>query len=238
MICTLDGPDGKTASAAYKATTPSISAHITADCEHPEVAFRILDLMHKEVFTITNRWGKQGENWDYVANLNEEEIEKMMSEKMGTTIEYDWENYTYAGYPAYIYEFNSIWGKPQNNNWQSVGTNFNAPEYIAGYFAGLQRTDEEYMSSPAGEYTIGEYLEDIKKHIPAEPITTIKYADLDKQAEAEEIESELVSYVFEKLGAWFTGVSDVEADWDSYLAELEKIGLSRYLELAQEGWNK
>ena len=31
-------------------------------------------------------------------------------------------------------------------------------------------------------------------------------------------------YVYEKLASWFTGVSDVEADWDNYLAELETIG--------------
>ena len=48
------------------AVTPSSNAHITADCEHPEVAFRLLDLMCKEEMTITARWGKQGENWDYV----------------------------------------------------------------------------------------------------------------------------------------------------------------------------
>ena len=38
------------------AVTPSSNAHITADCEHPEVAFRLLDLMCREDFTITSRY--------------------------------------------------------------------------------------------------------------------------------------------------------------------------------------
>jgi len=88
LLSTLDGPDG-TSSVAYKADVPANRAYITADCEHPEVAFRILDLMCREDFTITSRWGKQGENWDYVTNLNEEEIEKQASEAAGSTVEYD-----------------------------------------------------------------------------------------------------------------------------------------------------
>ena len=38
------------------AVTPSSNAHITAVCEHPEVAFRLLDLMCREDFTITSRY--------------------------------------------------------------------------------------------------------------------------------------------------------------------------------------
>jgi len=115
---------------------------------------------------------------------------------------------------------------------------FRTAEITAGYNAATLRTDEETVSTAAGSYSVGQYLEDIADNVPKEPITKIKYANLDTQLEAEEIEAELVSYVFEKLGAWFTGTSDVEADWDAYLANLEKIGLSRYLELSQEGWKK
>lgn len=237
LLSTLDGPDG-TSSVAYKADVPVNRAYITADCEHPEVAFRILDLMCREDFTITSRWGKQGENWDYVANLNEEEIEKQASEAAGTTVEYDWENVTFAGYPAYFYEYKNIWGKPQNNHWYNEAVVFRTAEITAGYNAATLRTDEETLSTAAGSYSVGQYLEDIADNVPKEPITRIKYTNLDAQLEAEEIEEELVSYVYEKLGAWFTGMSDVEADWDAYLADLEKIGLSRYLELSQEGWKK
>ena len=193
--------------------------------------------MCREDLTITSRWGKQGENWDYVTDLTEAEIEVQVNADKGTSIEYDWENTIYAGHPAYFYEYKNIWGKPQNNHWYNEAVVFRTAEITAGYNAATQRTDAEYVATAAGSYSVGQYLEDIADNIPKEPITKIKYANLDAQLEAEEIEAELVAYVWEKLGAWFTGVSDVETDWDSYLAELEKIGLSRYLELAQEGWN-
>jgi len=82
-----------------------------------------------------------------------------------------------------------------------------------------------------------EELLDFLRHASI-PVAAKRFSEGVIPRTAEEIEAELVSYVFEKLGAWFTGTSDVEADWDAYLANLEKIGLSRYLELSQEGWKK
>ena len=38
------------------------------------------------------------------------------------------------------------------------------------------------------------------------------------------------------ISAWFTGTSDVEADWNTYLDKLEEICLSDWLELNQKGW--
>ena len=71
---------------------------------------------------------------------------------------------------------------------------------------------------------------------PDEKITKIKYADADIQAEAELIATELKSYVWEKIGSWCLGTSDVDAEWDTYLQELEAIGLSDWLEIQQDGW--
>ena len=106
-----------------------------------------------------------------------------------------------------------------------------------GYMAAIARADAEFLSNPANTYDQGDYLEVAERIKPKETISKIKYATLDEQVEAEEIASELKSYVYEKMAGWFTGVSDVEADWDAYLAELEAIGLSRYLELSQKAWN-
>lgn len=235
LIDILKGPDG-TASVAYTPDVPSNRAYITSYCEHPEVAFRILDLMCREDFTITARWGIQGEHWDYVSDLDEAEVESMMSAKKGEEVKYDWENVKYAGYPAYIFEHENIWGQIGNTHWQNVNVAFRTAEVAAGYNAAMQRVDGDAVSTPAGEYTVGQYLEDIAEYIPEEPITKIKYLTLDKQIEAEEIQTELNGYVWEKLASWFIGTTDVEEEWDSYLQELESIGLSRYLELSQEGW--
>ena len=233
----LKGPDGFS-SIAWAPDVPQAKAYITADCEHPEVAFRVLDLMCREDFVITNRWGKQGENWDYVTNLDEEEIERQVSERVGRPVEYDWENAIFAGYPAYIYEMKTTWRVPSNIHWMNQTVAFRTGEVAGGYYAALLEFDEETLSNPANEYTLAQYLTDIVDLIPEEPVTKINYASLEDSVEAETIYQELDTYVFEKLTTWFTGRADVEAEWDTYLKELDTIGLSRYLELSQKGWQK
>jgi len=44
------------------------STHITTDCEHPEIAFRLLDFMCSEESYLRQRWGVKGEDWNYVTN--------------------------------------------------------------------------------------------------------------------------------------------------------------------------
>ena len=232
----IAGPDGFK-SVAYKPDAPTAKAYITSDCENPEVAFRILDLMCREDITITSRWGKQGENWDYVENLNEEEIEAWASEQKGVAVEYDWENGSYAGYEPYFYEYKSIWAELQNAHWVNAGVVFRAGNITGGYNAALQRYDETYLSLPKNIYTQAQYLEDIKELLPDEIVSNIRFENLEESVEAAELKEELKEYAEEQYFAWITGNGDVEADWDAYLKQLEQIGLSRYLELAQKGWN-
>ena len=224
----LTGPEG-VCSTGYSADLPSNQAVITADCEHPEVAFRVLDTMCREDFTITNRWGKQGENWDYITNLNEEEIEKMVSEKTGTPVEYDWKNMSFFGQPCYFYEFNNIWNQPNNTHWMNNNVCFRTIEVAAGYFAASTAvgSNDEYNYNMSNAYY---------EAAPKEPISKIKYESAEVQAEANLIRDALKEYVFEKLGAWCLGTSDVDAEWDEYLKTLEEIGLSKWLEIQQAGW--
>ena len=238
-VAPLIGPEGFQ-SVSYCPDLPTATGYITSYCEHPEVAFRIMDLMCREDFTITSRWGKQGENWDYIADLNEEEIEALATaNNNGVEVEYDWENARYAGYPAYFYEYDSAWVGVQNVHWRNAAVRFRTGEVTGGFQAALLRFDEEYLSKPSNQgYTGIDFLNDAARVMPKEPIGTIVYADLDATTEAQEILSELNDYVYETLTGWFVGSSDVEEDWDSYLKELEAIGLSRYLELAQEKWGK
>lgn len=236
LLAPLEGPDGYR-SVTYNAVTPSSNAHITADCEHPEVAFRLLDLMCREDFTITSRWGEQGVHWDYVENLNEEEMEVLASEREGRTVEYDWENAVYAGYPPLIYQIEDNWGITQNTHWYNKSVKLRTAEITGGFYASGLEFGEDFYNDPVHAYTLADYLTEVEDLIPDEVIGSVKYKDADTSAEASSIRSDLKHYVYEKLVEWFNGTSDVEKDWDSYLKELEDIGLSRFLELTQECWN-
>ena len=61
------------------------------------------------------------------------------------------------------------------------------------------------------------------------------------QEEAEEvsiINTDLVGYAKQKLAEWIAGDADPDAEWDSYLRELEKIGLQQWLEIHQAGYER
>lgn len=70
---------------------------------------------------------------------------------------------------------------------------------------------------------------------PAEVLGKVRFTD-DVNAEVTELENTLLEYAKEKKALWCTGASDITADWDAYLNDLESMGLSRYLELYQEAY--
>ena len=44
----------------------------------------------------------------------------------------------------------------------------------------------------------------------------------------------ITDYIEQKVAAWISGQADVNAEWDSYLQQLEKLGLQEYVKIRQE----
>lgn len=214
----LTGPNG-VCTTSYLPDLPNEMGYISKNCKNPEAAFRVLDLMGREDFTITSRWGKQGENWDYVEDLktNPEYADRDFS-------------HTFMGYPAYILEHHGVWSTQQNSNWQNKTPSFRTAEVAAGYFAS---TMTEGSDNYEMAYKLGSY-EAVK---PQEIITKFAYT-VDEEKEATEIANSLDTYVREKIALWCTGAEDVDKVWDNYLQELENIGLSKYLEITQAAYDR
>lgn len=61
----------------------------------------------------------------------------------------------------------------------------------------------------------------------------ICYLTVEEKEDISTTETDLRSYSKNQLAKWIAGESDVNADWDGYLKELENIGLSHYLEVKQ-----
>ena len=219
LLKPLTGPEG-VCTTPYKPDVPTNGAFITMNCENPELAFRFLDLMGREDVAITSRWGVEGENWSYVEDLTGTEY-----------AEYDFTK-TFSGYPALFYQYNSCWNVAQNNHWQNINPSFRTAEVAGGYYASNIAYPVE------GDYNLelAEKLSAYEAVKPEELIAKIKYSS-EAQAEASELTNALTEYVKEKMALWITGAADVEAEWEDYLAELDKIGLTRYLELTQEAYD-
>lgn len=57
--------------------------------------------------------------------------------------------------------------------------------------------------------------------------------DIDKISEFNELKTQMNDYIEQAKIQFITGTMDLDADWDAYLAQINNIGLERYLELAE-----
>lgn len=64
----------------------------------------------------------------------------------------------------------------------------------------------------------------------------LQYTD-EELAELSALSMDISTYVEQKYANWVTGIEDVDADWDAYLAQLEAMGLSRYVEIHTNAYN-
>ena len=62
IIAPLTQEDG-TGYSVYAASIPTNSFFITKNCQNPEAAFRLGDIMMSEEMSIWNRFGKKGTDW-------------------------------------------------------------------------------------------------------------------------------------------------------------------------------
>lgn len=60
------------------------------------------------------------------------------------------------------------------------------------------------------------------------------YMTMEEKEDIATTETDLQDYSKNQLAKWIAGESNVNEDWDTYLQELENIGLSHYLEVKQQ----
>lgn len=59
------------------------------------------------------------------------------------------------------------------------------------------------------------------------------WTDADTAAELSELQTAILDYVEQSQAQWVAGVTDINAEWDAYLEQLDKLGLPRYIELRE-----
>lgn len=218
LVAPLKGADGE-AHASIVGNQVAASGFITKNCENPEAAFRLLDYMYKQNVMCTARWGIEGENWNMVSDLKQEDYP-----------DYNLSN-TFAGHPATVLEYNSVWGQVQNVNWNLQKPSLRTNAFTAGVSAAAIKagTTTEQQS-----LTMGAYYEAGPEEVLSKQV--FNFDDPSESAEATELANLLYNYVIEKMSLWCTGKADIDADWDSYLKELENMGLSSWLETMQAAY--
>ena len=214
---------------------PSVGGMISADCENPEAAFIVGDYMCSEYISLCNRYGKQGVNWDYWENVKDEEWTK----------DYGMVN---GGEPYIVTYLNvirdpenekDIWtdSTPHNVNWRQNGVFIRTAYTLDLRPSMINATTEEQKlgiyNDKKTQEAIDAYFANKKEEIYDYGPTTIE----ESSAIGETVNT-LNSYVREMIAAFLTGGQDIDAYWDTYLAELDKIGIDDVVAVYQTAYDR
>ncbi|HIV28057.1 MAG TPA: extracellular solute-binding protein [Candidatus Ornithocaccomicrobium faecavium] len=197
----LEGPSGLRQT-QWTEQIPSIGMVITKNCENPEAAFRFGDYMCSELISVWNRYGEEGVDW-LVPDEN----------TVGTA--------EGLGFPPAM-SVVSTWGVLQNSWWGQVGPYILTDKITCG-----QGTDPDGLAYNAAYHLFRTMEKELEYSVPI--VNGLVYNE-EEQEIINEYQSTINDYVLNSFSEFVTGVRDIEADWDSYVDEFDKMGLDEYME--------
>ena len=128
--------------------------------------------------------------------------------------------------------------RPDQHNWNWNGFGAGAPENGIVWDQGAKLYDGIYDITTASDAWMIDFLAAVndERYLPKTlPVLNFTTEEIDF---LRVIRSDIVSYVNSFLEECITGVQDVEKNWDAYVAEIERLGLQTWLDLAQEVYDR
>ncbi|WP_054022969.1 extracellular solute-binding protein [Bacillus sp. FJAT-28004] len=135
------------------------------------------------------------------------------------------------------------WIKTEDGKFKALAVSEDQAEYakITGFpnywpFDLSKKTEGVYMgpNAVAGEnyklYTLAEAYAPFLTKNPFPPI----WLTPEQQNEVSTIQTDIQKATDERFARWVTGEGDIEADWDRFQKDLEKMGLSKLIAIYQE----
>lgn len=183
---------------------------LTRACKNPELAIRWLDYVNEPENNIQMLYGMfKPAGWTASEALVPSETE-----------EGKWTDNT-ALRPADVQPNDWPWSAPIGSS-PVISTKEIINQYIA------TRANNVYK-----EETCAVYRDDLTKY----PYNFPYRFTLDEIEELNLIQLDLTNYVFRTEAAWISE-GGVEEQWDSYLAQLKRLGMDRYVELYQTAFDR
>ncbi len=182
---------------------------ITRDCKNPLAAFRLLDFMLSEEASLRARYGVPGVDWKEA----EEGDIGIFEESLGVKPRI-----------RAILPYMSV----QNSHWYAQNPQFRNYEIANGIVWDGNELDGEYFKAKALEAYIGK-----------EPKERVRGLSLsaDRNEEYSTLAAEIKSYLSECTSMFIIGKMDIDKDWDTYIKTLNNLGIDRYVEIIQEGYD-
>lgn len=229
----LTGPEG-VRTVAYAQSTTTIAWAVTTYCQQPELAFRVGDFLFSEESFLFGRFGIEGKQWITV--------EDYLKDHPGAEIK---ASYASLGYePKYLFDFpgvEEVFGKVQNVNWFDKSPYYSGDiENEGGYIYkdenGNLVTGYENSGAVRQNLATGVYQSlkpDAKTYCPTLNFSAAEIEELG------EIRNNLKTFVNQQRTLYVLGQeASFLDDKDAFLAELNNIGLERFLELADVAYQR
>jgi len=199
---------------AYIQPTAEIAFMISANCKNPESAFRVGDYLMREDISLISRYGEQGVQWDYARDV------RNLSGYASLVEGFE---------PFYIvYDDATFWGGSTifNACWRGRGNIFTSVKHMAQLFP--SETVVGFRVNAGKAYAM--YTPEAFR--PNQIVGKLIYNENEMTA-ISDLEPTLLSYVHEMTSHFLAGNRDIDTSWNAYLAELNTIGIGRYLSTVQ-----
>ena len=205
----LKGPKG-VGYAEIQEYTANSSGFITKYCKNPLAAFRFLDFMMSEEASIFSRFGVEGTDW------------KKADEN------------TKALFGDYGFEAKILpilpYGVVQNSHWFQLN-----PAFLSSGILDTMAWDGDELD---GEYFKAKALKAYEGKGPKNSfVVSQMLLGLDDMKEFNGLYTDISNFVKENISLFVTGKKNTDGDWKEFQQGLENLNVSRYLELAQKGYD-
>lgn len=207
----LTGPEGNHF-VTFAAPAIRPSGVITTNCEHPEIAFRVLDAMMSWEAAVITRYGEKGVNWDD-ADENTE---------------------GYYSTPAIL--------KILENTWAAAGQNQNFLQQSPFILDPAIATGIQWSGNPkeAG-YIKAQSVVKLQETgvVPQEYLSNLVFTVEESEA-ISTIRNDVDTYILQSIANFVAGGWDPTDDrqWETYIAEYERMGLPTYISCVQQAYTR
>ncbi|HML46351.1 MAG TPA: hypothetical protein PKE04_06330 [Clostridia bacterium] len=205
----LTGPSGVCFS-NERAPVPSMAFQITYVCECPAVAYRLGDFMLDPYVSMLNRYGFEGRDWQYVS---------ADSGKLGLN-----------GEAAKWELVNDVW---QYNTtdvyWRRTGPHF----HPLGTFETLVWDGDPFSYN----HILVESSYKLVGLQPEEYVPASLAMNADELEVYLDLRPNIDTYLWENIAKFIIGDRGI-AEWDAFIAEFEKMGITRFVESIQSCYTR
>lgn len=132
--------------------------------------------------------------------------------------------------PNYTYEFAIAPDGMSQDDYRFKGAPANFPSYIPAELYGTLKTAPDV----ARKIT---YMEATTEYLTPETIPLVLFTD-DESKELATLKTSITDFVLQKQAAYITGQTDIDADWDNYLSQLNAMGVDRYVQIYQDATDR